>query len=242
MTAPDAIDVLFLGVNDVGFRVYEWLCDRDDATVGALLTTREQLSIVHELDPDVVVSIGFDHLVPEDILTAPSRGCVNLHPAYLPYNRGKSPNVWSLVEGTPAGATLHYMAPEFDTGDVIARRRVDTDFADTGKDLHRRLERAQFELFTDVWPDIVADEVESEPQDPDAGTYHTTADFRDLCELDPEAEVTVKELLDRLRALTFPPFDNAYVELDGERYYVDVDIRHEDETDEGTPGGLLSSY
>ena len=39
-----------------------------------------------------------------------------------------------------------------------------------------------------------------------------------------EATFTVEEFLDRLRALTFPPHDNAYVEIDGERYYVEIDI------------------
>jgi methionyl-tRNA formyltransferase len=236
------MQVVFLGVNDIGMRIYEWLCQHDSVDVTALLTEPDQLNIVEQTAPDLIVSAGFDHLVPQEILTIPSEGAVNLHPSYLPHNRGKSPNVWPLVEDTPAGVTLHSMDAEFDTGAILAQRRVETGFSDTGKELHERLEDAQFELFTDVWPEIESGEIEHTPQDDTAGRYHSKADFIELCELDPEEEVSVKTLLDRLRALTFPPFDNAYLEIDGERYYVDVEIRKAAEETDKKTDDLLSSY
>lgn len=236
------MQVVFLGVNDVGMRIYEWLCDRPTIDVAALLTTEEQLGLVDEIQPDIIVSVGYDHLVPDHVLSIPPKGCINLHPSLLPHNRGKSPNVWSIVEGTPAGVTLHYMDEEFDTGEIIAQREVKTRFEDTGKDLHKRLERAQFELLADTWPEVERGEVTTKPQSTDDGTYHSIEDFRSLCEIDPDAEYSAKELLDVLRALTFPPFDNAYLDIDDERYYVDVEIRHEDEVDEAEPEGALTSY
>ncbi|AEH36987.1 methionyl-tRNA formyltransferase [Halopiger xanaduensis] len=220
----DEIDVIFLGINDAGMRVYEWLCDRDGVFVHSLLTTREQLRTIEDVRPDFLVSCGYRRLVPESILEIPTEGCVNLHPAYLPYNRGANPNVWSIVDNTPAGVTLHYMDSSLDTGDIIARRTVPTDFEDTGKDLYRRLEDAQVDLFRDAWPDIEAGDPSTITQDSDAGTYHETTDFKELCRLDPDETVRVKEFLDRLRALTFPPYDNAEIEVDGETYYVDIDI------------------
>jgi len=42
-------EVVFLGINDAGMRVYEWLCDRDTVFVHSLLTTEEQLSAVEEV-------------------------------------------------------------------------------------------------------------------------------------------------------------------------------------------------
>lgn len=220
----DDVEVVFLGLNDAGRRVYDWLCDREGVSVRALLTTAEQLDLVERIDPDYLVSCGYRHIVPEAVLSVPDGGCLNLHPAYLPYNRGANPNVWSIVEGTPAGVTLHYMDEELDTGAIIERREVETEFADTGKDLYDRLEDAQVDLFVDVWPRVVAGEVDPVEQDPNEGTYHVTAEFEDFCELDPDAEYTVRELLDRLRALTFPPYDNARIEVDGETYYVEVRI------------------
>jgi methionyl-tRNA formyltransferase len=221
------IEIIFLGVNDAGMRVYEWLCDRSEVFVRALLTTEEQLTVIEEVEPDLVVSCGYPHIVPESILEVPEMGCLNLHPAYLPYNRGANPNVWSIIEGTPAGVTLHYMDPTLDTGDIVARREVDTDFSDTGKDLYQRLEDAQVELFEETWPNVMDGDISLIEQGEDEGTYHRTGEFEDLCEIDGGETVQAKEFLDRLRALTFPPYDNAKIEVDGETYYIDVDIRRE---------------
>jgi methionyl-tRNA formyltransferase len=235
------MEVVFLGINDVGMRVYEWLCDRDGVEVLSLLTTKKQLELIEELRPDILVSVGYGHILPKEVLEIPDAGCVNLHPAYLPYNRGANPNVWSIVDDTPAGATLHYMDEGIDTGDIIARKKVEKRFSDTGKDLHQRLKKAQFELFVENWSAIESGEVETTAQT-EEGTYHEVQDFEELCELDPDEEYTVKEMLNSLRALTFPPFDNGHVEVDGERYYVDVDIRHEDDERDEDPEGFLSSY
>jgi len=220
-------EVIFLGVNEAGMRVYEWLCDREEVFVRSLLTTESQLDIVEDVQPDYLVSCGYRHIVPEDILEIPDDGCLNLHPAYLPYNRGANPNVWSIVDGTPAGVTLHYMDAGIDTGDIVAQRKVETDFSDTGKNLYERLEDAQADLFQSVWPDIVAGEVSPTEQDSDTGTYHRTAEFDELCRLDPNEKVEIKQFLDRLRALTFRPYDNARIEIDGETYYIEIDMEKE---------------
>ncbi|QLG48895.1 methionyl-tRNA formyltransferase [Natrinema halophilum] len=220
----ETIDIVFLGINDAGMRVYEWLCERDDVFVHSLLTTREQLQTVEAVEPDYVVSCGYRHIVPQEILKVPTEGCLNLHPSLLPYNRGANPNVWSIVEGTPAGVTIHYMDAGLDTGDIVAQRNVEQTFSDTGKTLQKRLENAQVALFKESWPDIIAGDVVGDTQDPNAGTYHRTAEFDGLCELDPEETVQVKPFIDRLRALTYPPYDNARIEVDGETYTVEVDI------------------
>lgn len=220
----DAIEIVFLGINDAGMRVYDWLCDRDNVFVHSLLTTKEQLRIIRDVEPDYVVSCGYHHIVPEEILDIPSVGCLNLHSSYLPYNRGANPNVWSIVDDTPSGVTIHWMDPGIDTGDIIAQEKVQVEFSDTGKDLYEKLEDAQVELFQKVWPDILSGEISETTQSEDTGTSHRASKFEDLCKLNPNEEVRVKDFLDRLRALTFPPYNNAEIEIDGETYYIEIDI------------------
>lgn len=236
------VDVVFLGVNNAGERIYDWLCDREDATVHCMVTEKSQLRLIEQLKPDLIISVGFGYLVPEAVLSIPPRGCVNVHPALLPYNRGMAPNVWSIVDETPAGVSIHYMDESFDTGPIIEQRAVDTDFDDTGKSLHERLEDEQLSLFKQTWPDIKGGNPDVNEQANRDGTYHTTDDFVELCELHPDSTTTVIELLNRLRALTFPPFDNAYIEVDGERYFVEVQITPEEEASGEEPEGHLSSY
>jgi methionyl-tRNA formyltransferase len=236
------MDVVFLGTNNYGREIYDWLCERDGVDVRAMLTEATQLDLVPTIDPDVIVAAGFTHVVPPETLAIPDGGCLNVHPGILPETRGFNPNVWSIVEDLPAGATIHYMDEGVDTGDIVATREVETSFADTGKDVYRRVERACVDLFRDVWPDVEAGTVETTTQ-PAEGNYHRKAEFLELCELDPDEEVRVIDLLDRLRALTFPPFDNAHIEVDGQEYYLDISIRPADESDETDQTyGTLSSY
>ena len=236
------MDVVFLGTNNYGREIYDWLCDRDGVDVQAMLTEASQLDLVSTLDPDVIVAAGFTHIVPPEVLTLPDRGCLNVHPGVLPDTRGFNPNVWSIVDDRPAGATVHYMDEGVDTGDIVATREVPTAFDDTAKDVYRRVERACVALFRDVWPDVEAGTVETTTQ-PAEGNYYRKQQFLELCELDPDEELRVVDLLNRLRALTFPPFDNARIEIDGEAYYVDVSIRPADDAESGEKTyGSLSSY
>lgn len=230
------VELVFLGVNDLGERVYDYLVDREDADVLALLTERSQLSLVERLEPDLLISAGFRHIVSQDVLSVPTRGAVNLHNSYLPNNRGANANVWPILNDTPAGVSLHYMTDEVDAGPVIDRRRVPVEPDDDARDLYERIETAQFEQFTQCWPAIRDGDAEAVDVDFDAGEYHTKQDFVDLWELDPDEHRPVGEVIDHLRALTFPPYKNAYFERDGERYYVEVQVTPESETDPATGG------
>jgi methionyl-tRNA formyltransferase len=220
----DDIEIVFLGVSSPGLRIYNWLCDRDDVFVHSILTTREQLSVIEDVRPDYVVSCAFEHIIPERFLRIPSEGCLNLHPSYLPYNRGRYPNVWNVIDDIPVGVTIHYMEPKVDTGDIVARRAIETDFSDSGRSLSDRLGNEMVELFKEVWPDVVAGNVSPTSQDPDESTFHHTSELQDLCKLDPDEEVRVETFLDRLRALDHPSLPKAEIEVDGETYSVAVDI------------------
>jgi methionyl-tRNA formyltransferase len=236
------MDVLFLGQNNVGQQVYDWLCDRESVSVLGMITRGDHLELVHETEPDILVASGFRAIIPPEVLSVPTEGCVNLHPGYLPLARGMYPNIWSIVEDTRAGVTLHYMDEGIDTGDIIARERVETSFDDSGRDLYERLEDAGFTVFVQTWPAIEAGDVSTETQSTEDGSYHTSEHFDDLCEIDPNETYTAKQLLDVLRALTFPPFNNAFVEIDNHRYYIEVDITRESAVTEYETYGAVGSY
>lgn len=75
--------------------------------------------------PDCILSLYSKELIPERILSIPQYGAVNLHPGYLPRDRGVSPTFWALANGEEfGGVTLHYLAQGIDTGKIIARLRI----------------------------------------------------------------------------------------------------------------------
>lgn len=88
-----------------------------------LITTRMQrpVPLIKELAPDLLISFTFPYRVPPEAVAIPRYGAVNLHPAPLPLYRGPNP-LRGVYEGYPQlGSALHWIAPEYDTGNIIAR-------------------------------------------------------------------------------------------------------------------------
>jgi methionyl-tRNA formyltransferase len=222
------VKIGFLGTNDVGEVLYNWLEQRDDATINAHIEHKSDLELLREREIDLVVSAGFRHIVPEEYLDIPPLGAVNIHKSYLPYNRGANHNVWSIIEDNPAGVSIHYMTAEVDGGPIIDRRKVPINPDDNARDLYERLEEAQIQQFKEIWPEIRDGTAETVEQDLEEGTYHQKSDFVSLWELDREEKVQIGDFIDRLRALTFPPYKNAYFIEDGKKYYVEINISQED--------------
>lgn len=161
-----------------------------------------------------LLSVFFGHILPSTVLDAYDGRAANVHPSFLPWGRGKHPNVWSILEGTPAGASLHVMTEEVDRGPILAQRTVDSHLGDTGASLYSKLERACADLVIEAWPGI-ADLLPGAPQ-PDGGSYHEAAEFATLAEYDLSASHEAAALFHRLRALTFPPYDALRVRLGSE--------------------------
>lgn len=89
-----------------------------------LVTTRLRkvaTPLIRALAPDLIVSFSFPYLITPELCAIPRYGAVNLHPSALPAYRGPNP-VRSIYEGFPLlGATLHWIAEEYDTGAILAR-------------------------------------------------------------------------------------------------------------------------
>lgn len=230
------MELVFLGTNNFGWEIYEWLCDRDGVDVKALLTEESQLPLIETIEPDIVVVSGFGVIVDPEFLQIPEYGFLNVHPGYLPHTRGYNPNVWSIVQDFPAGVSIHYMQEDIDAGDILARRKVDKPCSDDAKNLYTRIESAAVNLFVETWPDIEDDAIEPVCQDDARATYRYKQDFIDLCEIDPKQVYNAKSFVDILRALTFPPFDNAYVVVDRKRNYLEFEVRETGSTVQPSEG------
>src|SRR5690606_31461343 len=144
------------------------------------------------------------------------------------WNRGAHPNVWSIVEGTPAGVTLHHVDDGVDTGDIIAQRRIPVEPTDTGQSLYARLEQASVELFRDTWPAIADGTAPRTPQPAEAGSSHRARDLAQLDEIDLDRTFTARALIDILRARTFPPFEGAHFTVEGRKVGVRISLKQHD--------------
>jgi methionyl-tRNA formyltransferase len=118
-----------------------------------------------------------------------------------------------------------------DTGDVVAQREVPVTPLDTGETLYRKLERACVELFSETWPLVRAGRVVRVPQRPGVGTSHRCRDVEAIDEIELDRPYTARELIDRIRARTFPPYRGVYFRHGDRRIYLRLQLLEEHQLD-----------
>ncbi len=208
-------------------RMEETVTPQTPILCGKKFRQAEGIERLRSLRLDYVISVHFPYIVPETVLQLPSVGTLNLHPAYLPYNRGWHTPSWAIAEGTPYGATLHWMDAGVDTGDIALQRQLDVRPDDTANGLYQRVLDLEFEVFRRALPLIVAGRLPRIPQT-GQGTEHRKQDLRAEQPLRLDEYQPVGETLRRLRALTTNSWEEAaYFEKDGQRYRVRIEIRAE---------------
>jgi methionyl-tRNA formyltransferase len=247
------VRVLFFGNNALAARVAEYLRAQGDEIAGLVLHPEvkrrggdeirraagaadvydgsrlaepDTLRALAGLRAEIGVSVLFGYLLRPQVLELLPKGCVNLHPGYLPWNRGAYPNVWSIVDRTPAGATLHYVDEGIDTGDIVSQRQVEVLPTDTGASLYRRLEEACHAVFVEAWPRLRDGSAPRIPQRGE-GSFHRVRDVEKIDEIDPERAYRAGELIDILRARTFPPYSGAYIRRGSRKVTLRVDLGEE---------------
>lgn len=186
------------------------------------LRTPETVEAIKELQPDLGISGWFGYILKPDLLQVFSRGCINLHSAYLPWNRGWFTNVFPIIDGSPAGVTIHFIDPGVDTGDLIAQRKVAVSPTDTGGSLHQKLTCGMVDLFKETWPLIKSGRIVRTPQDHSKATDHRRETLAQMDCIHLDRDYRAGDFLNLLRARTYPPYPSAYFLEDSRRVYLRV--------------------
>ena len=89
----------------------------------------EGLQALHQLAPDLIVSIRYRKILHDAAIAIPRLGVINLHSGILPDYRGVMATFWAMLDEQPEiGTTLHRITDSgIDTGPVIAIDRKPTD-------------------------------------------------------------------------------------------------------------------
>ncbi len=101
---------------------------------------------LRSLGADLFVVIAF-RMLPRVVWQMPRLGTFNLHASLLPRYRGAAPINWAVINGdTYTGVTTFFLKHEIDTGDIIARQRVEILPEDNVGDVHDKLMHLGAEL------------------------------------------------------------------------------------------------
>ncbi len=120
---------------------------------------------------EFIVSYGYQFILKDELLALFPKRVINMHISYLPWNKGKDPNMWSFLEDSPKGVTIHRIDPGIDTGQILVQERVEYDSGDSLRTSYERLSSRIEALFMKHWLDLRDGNIDSFKQT-EVGTFH----------------------------------------------------------------------
>lgn len=130
------------------------------------LAHSEALEQLLNMECDVIVTAAFGQLLPNELLTHPKYGAVNVHASLLPKYRGGAPIHQAIIDGEKeTGVTIMYMVQQLDAGDIISQRAIPIETHDNVGTMHDKLSALGTELLKETLPSILNGTNARIPQD-----------------------------------------------------------------------------
>ena len=187
------------------------------------------------LQPDIIFSFYYRHMLCQDILDMPRLGAFNLHGSLLPKYRGRVPINWAIIHGeSETGASLHYMVKKPDAGDIVDQEAVAIGARDTAQVVFSRVVQAARRILERQIDAIEQGRNPRHPQDARQASYfggRRPEDGR------IDWRCSAQTIFNLIRAVTHP-YPGAYTQMDGRKLYIWWALPHSQ--DDGTPGEILS--
>ncbi len=144
--------VLFLTNNVITISLFDWLRGQCEVYLYSEYLHIDQLK---EWKPSLIVSYNYKYLIEKDIIDYMKENIINLHISYLPWNRGSDPNIWSFIDDTPKGVTIHQISTRLDAGKILYQKECHFETEqETFETSYWKLNQLIIELFKEKWEDI----------------------------------------------------------------------------------------
>ncbi|PWK56393.1 methionyl-tRNA formyltransferase [Silicimonas algicola] len=186
-----------------------------------------------DLETDIAVVVAYGLLLPQAVLNAPVRGCLNIHASLLPRWRGAAPIHRAILAGdAETGVCIMQMDAGLDTGPVLLRDVTAIGPEDTTGDLHDRLADLGATLVVRALEELEA--LTPVPQSEEGITYARKID---------KAEARIdwtrpgQDIDRQIRGLS--PFPGAWCDVNGERVKL---LRSRLTNGSGVPGTHLGGF
>lgn len=151
------------------------------------------------LAPDLAVVAAYGRILPEEILSLPPMGCINVHASILPKYRGAAPINWAILNGDKeTGVTIMHMAKECDAGDMILVKKQPIHPDETAEELFSDLAALGADAISEAIEQIRNGTAQRVPQDAEQAT-HAPMLSRELSPIDWTRSST--QIIDQIRGL-----------------------------------------
>lgn len=197
------------------------------------LRKEEVQAELQALNADVMVVVAYGLILPEAVLNAPKRGCINIHGSLLPRWRGAAPVQRAIEAGdTETGIGIMQMDKGLDTGAVWSEGKISITDTMNSVELFAALKEIGSELLIETLPTILAGESQPMPQ-PEEGITYAEKLTKEEARIDWAESA---EILDR-KIRAFNPAPCAHTTLNDQLFKVWV-ARLTDQASTKAPGTL----
>jgi len=172
---------------------------------------------------DLVISLGYDRIIPEDYIDRPAFGIIVFHSSDLPKGRGWAPLFYTIINNEEyLTQTMFYADKEIDSGPIIAKARYPMNRFFTISELREIDDNLTIFLFEKYCSLICGKKVGATPQKHDEATYWAKRTPKDS-RIAPGKSII--ENLDLMRAL--PDNLPAEFEIENNTVEIKISIRHQ---------------
>jgi methionyl-tRNA formyltransferase len=174
----------------------------------------EQALTSGSLSYDLGLSMLYWRKLQTVFINTPRLGNINFHPAPLPQYKGTAGyNMAIMDEMESWGATAHYMDENIDTGGIIDVSNFDIEHAnETAQSLERKTRPQLLGLFKKTVEAATGRSTKLPTTPNTGGRYITRMEMESMKEIRDGDDLNKK-----IRAFWFPPYDGAWVTIDGEK-------------------------
>lgn len=183
------------------------------------LNSDSDISFFNNYSGDIGIVIGWNRIIPDEIIASFKYGIVGLHgsPYKLPKGKGRSPAIWSIV----LGEKMYYyylfqMTAGVDEGAIWNEKEIEINDFDDINSLYKKLAILASDMINSTVPRIINGTAESRPQPSGQSTYFNKRTFVDGEINWGEETMTIYNLI---RAIT-EPYPCAHTYLDEKIIYI----------------------
>ena len=194
------------------------------------LKSAEEQAAFAALEADIAVVVAYGLILPQAVLDAPRKACLNIHASLLPRWRGAAPIHRAILSGdAETGVCIMQMEAGLDTGPVLLRAATPIGPEETTGELHDRLSALGAQTIVEALDRL--NTLTPETQREAGVTYAAKID---------KAEAAIDwsrpspELIRQINGLS--PFPGAWVTWNGERLKL---LAARAASGQGTPGTVL---
>ena len=96
------------------------------------LRNEEVVEKIKNINPDLIVVVAYGKIIPDNIISIPKKGIINVHGSLLPKYRGAAPIQWAVLNGdTKTGITIIDIESKLDAGAMLLKKEIEIKREDT---------------------------------------------------------------------------------------------------------------